>query len=71
MFAGYSQTPLKCVQEYIEKAIGYGTNHFLFHHHLMFMLDGMMTKAEKRHFNTLSSIPAILDYLEDHYEIIN
>ena len=69
MFAGYDKTPVECVVNYIHRAIGYGTNHFIFHHHLMYMLDSVMTKMEKKHFNTLCSIPAILEYLQEHYNI--
>jgi tRNA-dihydrouridine synthase 4 len=31
------------------------------------MLDSSMSKAEKKHFNCLPTIPAILDYMESHY----
>nr|KAJ3402360.1 tRNA-dihydrouridine(20a/20b) synthase [NAD(P)+]-like protein [Polyrhizophydium stewartii] len=69
MFAGYATTPLACVQRYARLAVAYGTTHFIMHHHLMFMMEAGMSKAEKRLFNCLPSIPAVLEYLEDHYGI--
>jgi len=33
------------------------------HQHLMFMLYSVHTPSEKQEFNSLKSIPAILDYL--------
>lgn len=33
----------------------------------MFMFEDVMSNAERKTFNTLSSIPAILDHLEEHW----
>ncbi|RKP25177.1 hypothetical protein SYNPS1DRAFT_33038 [Syncephalis pseudoplumigaleata] len=67
LFAGHKHTPWQCVEDYIRLALEYGTSLFIFHHHLMYMLEKQMSAAERRSFNTLSSIPAILDHLEMHY----
>lgn len=48
-------------------ALGYGTNHFIFHHHLMYMMEDIMSNSERKTFNILSSIPAILDHLESDW----
>jgi tRNA-dihydrouridine synthase 4 len=45
LFAGYQSTPLEAVEEYLRLAVGYGTTHFIMHHHLMYMLDTSMTRA--------------------------
>ncbi|KAI9317038.1 hypothetical protein BX666DRAFT_2019105 [Dichotomocladium elegans] len=66
-FAGYDITPWECIEDYIRLALGYGTNHFIFHHHLMYMFEDTMSNAERKTFNALSSIPAILDHLESHW----
>ncbi|CDH59923.1 trna-dihydrouridine(20a 20b) synthase [Lichtheimia corymbifera JMRC:FSU:9682] len=66
-FSGYEYTPWECIEEYVHLALGYGTNHFIFHHHLMYMFEDIMSNAERKTFNTLSSIPAILDHLEEHW----
>ncbi|CAO3645447.1 unnamed protein product [Cunninghamella blakesleeana] len=66
-FAGYEQTPWECIEEYVNLAIAYGSTPFIFHHHLMFMFEDIMSNAEKKTFNTLSSIPAILDHLKENW----
>lgn len=35
----------------------------------MYMFEDVMSNAEKKTFNTLTSIPAIIDHLEEHYEL--
>ncbi|KAI9270690.1 hypothetical protein BDA99DRAFT_502465 [Phascolomyces articulosus] len=66
-FAGYEVPPWECIEEYVRLALAYGTNHFIFHHHLMYMFEDIMSKAERKTFNSLSSIPAILDHLESNW----
>ncbi len=69
MYAGYDHTPISCVRDWVEIALRTGMTFTLFHHHLIFMLDRVLTKPEQRVFNTLSSVPAVLDYLEEHYSV--
>jgi tRNA-dihydrouridine synthase 4 len=40
-----------------------------FHQHLIFMLEGVMSKADRRIFNSLSSTAAVIDYLTDNYNV--
>ncbi|KAJ3260639.1 tRNA-dihydrouridine(20a/20b) synthase [NAD(P)+]-like protein [Boothiomyces macroporosus] len=70
LFSGYDYTPIECVEKFINYSVGYGSNHFIFHHHLMFMLENVMSRAEKQNFNALYSIPGVIDYLKDHYGIL-
>ncbi|KAJ2079533.1 tRNA dihydrouridine synthase [Coemansia sp. RSA 988] len=67
LFASYDHTPLSCVEKYINLALAYGTPTFILHHHLMFMLESVMSNVERRTFNCLSSTPAILDHLTSYY----
>ncbi|KAI8910845.1 hypothetical protein EDD86DRAFT_127039 [Gorgonomyces haynaldii] len=67
LFAGYDLTPMDCVQRYMKYGVDYGATAFIYHHHLMYMLEQSMTGTEKRSFNSLYTIPSILDYMEDHY----
>ncbi|KAJ3213211.1 tRNA-dihydrouridine(20a/20b) synthase [NAD(P)+]-like protein [Clydaea vesicula] len=67
LFAGYEKTPVECVKKFVELSLGLGSHHFIFHHHLMYMLEKSMSRAEKKHFNTISSIAGCIDYLTDHY----
>jgi tRNA-dihydrouridine synthase 4 len=69
LFAGYEKTPVECVKEFMRYAVGYGMNSFLIHGHLGWMLDKILSKAEKKQFNQLVGTTACIDYLEDHFGI--
>ncbi|KAJ1649857.1 tRNA dihydrouridine synthase [Dispira simplex] len=69
LFDGYSETPLECIQKFVDLSIGLGSNTYLFHHHLMFMFENVMTSAERKTFNVLASTSAILNHLDYHYGI--
>ena len=69
MYAGFQYTPVECVQDWVNIALGNGVTFTQFHQHLMHMLDHVTAKTEKRVFNSLTSIPAVLDYLFMHYGI--
>lgn len=69
MFAGYEETPLKCIQDWVNIALEHGTPFTCFHHHLMYMMERITSKQEKKVFNVLSSTSAVLDYLNDHYGV--
>ncbi|KAG8142631.1 putative tRNA-dihydrouridine synthase protein [Naja naja] len=69
LFAGYEDTPLQCVQDWVDIALEQGTPFTCFHHHLMYMLERVTSKQEKKIFNVLSSMSAVLDYLRDNYGV--
>lgn len=69
MYAGYNCTPLQCVTDWVDIALSLGTPFSCFHHHLMYMLEKVTTKAERRVFSELKSTAAVLDYLNEHYNI--
>ena len=69
LYAGHSHTPIECVRDWLDLSLTRGVTFSTFHHHLLYMLDQSTSRSEKRVFNTLSSIPAVLDYLEEHYDI--
>ncbi|KAF6301634.1 dihydrouridine synthase 4 like [Rhinolophus ferrumequinum] len=69
MFAGYEETPLKCLWDWVDIALELGTPYTCFHQHLMYMMEKITSKQEKKVFNALSSTSAVLDYLTDHYGI--
>ncbi|CAO3566867.1 unnamed protein product [Mortierella alpina] len=48
LFAGHKVTPWECIEDYVDLALSYGTNAFIFHHHLMYMFEGTMSNAGKR-----------------------
>lgn len=69
MYAGYDCTPLQCVADWVDIALSLGTPFTSFHHHLMYMLEKVTSKAERRVFSDLKSTAAVLDYLGEHYNI--
>ncbi|NXY72247.1 DUS4L synthase, partial [Glareola pratincola] len=69
MFAGYEETPLKCIQDWVDIALEHGTPFTCFHHHLMYMMERITSKQEKKVFNILSSTSAVLDYLNNYYGV--
>lgn len=69
MFAGYSNTPKNCVQDWVKLAISTGTPFVSFHHHLIYMCERILSRSERKFFNTLSSTTAVLEYLEEHFDI--
>lgn len=69
MFAGYEVTPLDCLKDWVKISLELGTSFTTFHHHLMYMMEHITSRAEKRVFNGLNSTTAILDYLSQHYNI--
>jgi len=54
----------------VDLALQLGTQFQPFHQHLMFMLDSVMPKAERRIFNSLSSTSAVVDFLRDYYGVV-
>ena len=69
MFAGYEVTPRECVRSWLDYSLGTGTHFTCFHHHLIYMMERLHSKSERKVFNTLSSTSAVLDWLEENYGI--
>lgn len=61
--------PLQCVQDWVDISLKCGVTFSNFHHHLMYMLERVLAKTERRVFNTLTSTPAVLEYLKHNYGI--
>lgn len=69
MFMGLSTTPIACVQEWVNISLDLGTNFNCFHHHLVFMLEHVLSKEERRIFNCLKTQLQVLHFLSEHYQI--
>lgn len=67
MFAGYEDTPLQCVWDWVDIATEQGTAFTCFHHHLMYMLERVSSQPERKVFNSLYSAAAVIDYLRETY----
>lgn len=65
LFSGTENTTLACIKDWIDISISYGTTFTNMHHHLMFMLDTIMSKHERKLFNSYTSITAVLDHLNN------
>jgi tRNA-dihydrouridine synthase 4 len=61
-------TPMVVVKRFMQLSQQLGlANQFITHHHLMYMLDGVLTRADKRTFNSLTSWAGIVDWMEESY----
>lgn len=67
MFSGYEATPLRCVRDWTRIAMKTGTPFNTFHHHLIYMCEASLSRAEQKYLNTLGSTASVLDYLEAKY----
>lgn len=47
------------VARFLELSLKYGSNFACVHHHLMFMMHGRVSRADKQIFNTLQTLPGI------------
>lgn len=69
MFSGFKHTPAQCVEDWLQLSAELGCPLTQFHHHLMFMLDHVLSRSEKRIFNALTSYSAVVDYLRNAHSI--
>uniref|UniRef100_A0A1A7YR33 tRNA-dihydrouridine synthase n=1 Tax=Iconisemion striatum TaxID=60296 RepID=A0A1A7YR33_9TELE len=67
MFAGYEDTPLECIWDWVDISTELGTPFTCFHHHLIYMLERVSSQPERKVFNSLSSTSAVIDYLQNTY----
>lgn len=67
MFAGYEDTPLECIWDWVDISVEQGTPFTCFHHHLIYMLERVSSQPERKVFNSLSSTSAVIDYLQNTY----
>ncbi|KXS21291.1 FMN-linked oxidoreductase [Gonapodya prolifera JEL478] len=68
--AEYATTPIEAVQGFVKRAVEWGMQGRIAAQQVAWMMEGVMTRQERRTFNALTSLPAILDYFEEHYGII-
>ncbi|XP_046850560.1 tRNA-dihydrouridine(20a/20b) synthase [NAD(P)+]-like isoform X1 [Xenia sp. Carnegie-2017] len=69
MYAGYKSLPIQCLQDWIDISLSIGISYTHFHHHLMFMLKKVLGKQERRVFNSLTNLHAVLQYIEENFGI--
>ncbi len=66
LFAGYSTTPIQCIKDWIDIALNSGTSFTYFHSVLCQMMQSVLSKQERRYFNTLNTTSSVIDYLNDN-----
>ncbi|KAK9512957.1 hypothetical protein O3M35_001257 [Rhynocoris fuscipes] len=69
LFTGVSRTPLSCIQDWIDIAISSDVQFQCFHHHLVFMLEKVFDKEQRRIFNKLSTRETVLEFLKENLGI--
>ncbi|RVE42182.1 hypothetical protein evm_013173 [Chilo suppressalis] len=67
LFSGVSKTPLSCVQLWrdLKDKDSNKITFQCYHHHLVFMLEKVLTKQQKQIFNHLSSFKSVDNYLNE------
>lgn len=66
LFAGFKETPIECIKDWVNISIQHGTSFVFFHQVLVNMLQNVLNKNEKRYFNSLLTTSAVIDYLNDY-----
>lgn len=56
--------------QFVHASLAVGSEFSCFHHHLIYMLDRVMGRAEKREFNRLQTVAGVLEYLETRHGIV-
>lgn len=69
LFSGYSTTPVECVQDWVDITSSIETSFLCMHHHLVFMLEKILTKTEKQIFNILNNKSDVYEFLEKRFDI--
>ncbi|KAK3769691.1 hypothetical protein RRG08_004942 [Elysia crispata] len=69
MYAGYNETPVECIKDWLDLSLSLGTSFNIFHHHLMFMLEHQLPRVERSVFNSLASTSAVLEFLSTNLGI--
>jgi len=69
MFSTEPGASLNCVRDWLDICTNIGVPFLSFHQHLMFMLDRVLGKSERRIFNRLTSESAVFDFLADRFDI--
>lgn len=63
LFTGTDMTSSNCVKDWISLALSFGNSFTNLHHHLMYMLEGVMPRHERKLFNSYTSLASVMDHL--------
>mmetsp|Transcript_39915 Transcript_39915/g.78474 ORF Transcript_39915/g.78474 Transcript_39915/m.78474 type:complete len:97 (+) Transcript_39915:62-352(+) len=65
MFNGDSTIPVACLRDYLQLALEYGGPFTIHHHHLMFMMHGHISRAERHEFSLIRSMAGLIDFFRE------
>lgn len=66
LFANYETTPIQCVKDWVDISLEYGTGFIYFHTVLIHMLHNVLSRSERRYFNSLITTSSVIDYLNEN-----
>ncbi|CAH2233970.1 jg20051 [Pararge aegeria aegeria] len=68
LFSGYNKTPLSCIKQWMDlkNKCDEKITFQCYHHHLVFMLEKILTKKQKQEFNYLSTFECVDNFLHKH-----
>uniref|UniRef100_A0A060T2F9 tRNA-dihydrouridine synthase n=1 Tax=Blastobotrys adeninivorans TaxID=409370 RepID=A0A060T2F9_BLAAD len=69
MFAGFNSTPWKAIELFWDYATGYGLPFRLIQHHFSEMLDGVLSKKEKKDMNECNSLVDLIEWFDTRFEL--
>lgn len=69
LFAGHTTTPIECVQHWLDITSSIETQFLSMHHHLVFMLEKVLTKKEKLIFNVLNNKHDVHNFLKERFDV--
>lgn len=67
MYSGHRETPLTCVQDWLDITSSMPTHFLCMHHHLVFMLEKILPKKERCYFNNLQTKESVLEFIHSYY----
>ncbi|KFM56939.1 tRNA-dihydrouridine(20a/20b) synthase [NAD(P)+]-like protein, partial [Stegodyphus mimosarum] len=66
LFTGSEITLPCCIRDWINLSVSFGTSFTNMHHHLMFMLERVMPKHERKLFNSYTALASVVDHLNSY-----
>lgn len=69
LFSGSNLTTVNCIQDWLDITSAIPTSFLTFHHHLVFMLEKVVPKAERKIFNVLQDRNSVLNFIEDYFNL--
>ncbi|OQV24582.1 tRNA-dihydrouridine(20a/20b) synthase [NAD(P)+]-like [Hypsibius exemplaris] len=72
MFSGHDVTPMECVQDWLDINERDKSCPFrVFHHHLIWMTEKQMSKADRIKFSDFTTKEKVVDFITNHFELQN